>query len=162
MRRFVIPSAALWLAVCVGSPGQDKKEPDKAEPTATEKAIVELINMERAKQKLPPLKINSILTKVARDHSQNMAKTGMLEHILDGKKPTDRVKASGYRPALCGENIAVSEGAYTSADVVQGWMDSKLHRENILMSRFTETGLGIFTNAKGETYYTQVFATPAR
>src|SRR5260370_18874606 len=154
MRRFVIPSAALWLAACVGSPGQEKKEPDKKEPTAAEKAIVELINMERAKEKLPALKTNVVLTKIARAHSQNMAKTGMLEHVLDGKNPTDRVKASGYRLALCGENIALTEGQYTPAEVVQGWMDSKLHRENILNSRFTETGLGIVTNAKGEAYYT--------
>jgi uncharacterized protein YkwD len=155
-------SAVLWLALCVGSSGRQTKEPDKTEPTATEKAIVELINMERAKEKLPALKIHAVLTKVAREHSQNMAKTGMLQHVLDGKKPTDRVKASGYRFLMCGENIAVSEGKYTPAEIVQGWMDSKSHRENILTPRFSETGLGIATNDKGETYYTQVFATPAR
>jgi uncharacterized protein YkwD len=162
MRRLVIASAALWLAACIGSSGQEKKEADKTEATATEKAIVELIDAERAKEKRPPLKIHAVLTKVARAHSEHMGKTGMLEHVLDGKNPMDRVKAAGYRFALCGENIALTEGMYTPAEVVQGWMESKLHRENIMNSRFAETGLGIATNGKGETYYTQVFTTPAR
>jgi uncharacterized protein YkwD len=162
MRRIVMFAFSLFIAVCVPALAQDKKEPAKDERTAEEKAIVELTNKERANEKLPPVKINLVLSKVARAHSANMAITGMFEHILDGKAPPDRVKAGGYRFSLCGENISRTEGAFTPAEVVTGWMNSKPHKANILNGNYTEIGVGVVRTAKGEAYYTQVFATPAR
>jgi uncharacterized protein YkwD len=45
---------------------------------------------------------------------------------------------------------------------MKGWMDSKGHRENILNPGFTEIGIGIARNDKGETYFTQEFAKPRK
>ena len=42
------------------------------------------------------------------------------------------------------------------------WMDSPEHKANILRDKFTEIGIGIARNAKGEVYYTQVFAAPKK
>ena len=55
-----------------------------------------MTNKARAKEKLPPLKLNSVLTKVARAHSANMAKQEKMEHELDGKNPSQRIKEAGY------------------------------------------------------------------
>ena len=159
MRR-VATVGAVWLAVSLAVAARDNKEPAKNEPTDDEKAVVEFTNKERMKEKLPALKINPVLTSVARAHSENMAKTGMFDHVLDGKNPADRLKAAGYRCLLCGENISLGEGGFSPAEVVKGWMDSKLHKANILHPKFTEIGVGIARNGKGETYYTQVFALP--
>jgi uncharacterized protein YkwD len=137
----------------------DKKDPPKVEMSGDEKALFELVNKEREGQKLPPLLPNRILIEVARAHSANMAKQGKMEHVLDGKTPAKRVEAAGYDYRRVGENIAWSDGD-TPANIVKGWMNSKSHRENILREGYTETGLGVVRNAKGEIYYTQVFATP--
>ncbi len=136
----------------------DKEEP-KLGPE--EQAVLELTNQAREKEKLPPLKLNAVLTEVARAHSMNMAKKGELNHVLDGKKPSERLKAAGYDYAGMGENIGETDGDNVAV-VFQAWMDSKAHREHILQKDFTEIGVGVARNDKGETYYTQVFASPKK
>ena len=38
-------------------------------------------------------------------------------------------------------------------------MESKPHRENILKKEYEDIGISIARNAKGQTYFTQVFGT---
>src|SRR5262245_60393551 len=132
---------------------------EKVELSAAEKTVLDLTNEERAKEKLPPLKPNPILIRVARAHSRNMAKQEKMEHELDGKKPHERTKEAGYKGGFIGENIAAGE-EFPPKEVVKVWMGSKGHRENILNSTYTEIGIGIARNDKGEVYYTQVFGKP--
>ena len=87
-----------------------------------------------------------------------MAKQDKFEHVLDEKNPADRVKDSGYRYSATGENIAWN--ATSPKEVVKGWMDSPPHKENILKPEFTEIGVALAKNKKGERYWVQVFGTP--
>ena len=150
------------LAVALASPPLAADDKKKDEPpfelTADEKQILEMTNAERAKEKLPPLKPNPVLTKIARAHSANMAKKGEMKHVLDGKNPAQRTADGGYDYARVAENIAVGENAELK-DIMEGWMNSKVHRENILRTGLEEIGLGIARNDKGEVYYTQLFGT---
>src|SRR5688572_9626074 len=96
--------SAAFLALLVtagGSPAQEAK----VELTKDERALLDLINKERAKEKLPSLKPNPVLMKLARDHSANMAKQEKMEHVLDGKTPGDRADDAGYGFQSIGENI---------------------------------------------------------
>jgi uncharacterized protein YkwD len=127
--------------------------------TEDEQTILDLTNKAREKEKLPPLKLNPLLTKVARAHSANMAKQGKLSHDLDGKTPSQRMKDAGYAASWGGENVANTDGD-TAASIFQMWMESKPHKENILKDKYKEIGVGVAKNAKGEVYYTQVFGTP--
>ena len=61
---------------------------------------------------------------------------------------------------FAGENVA--RGDVSLPEIIQTWMKSKLHRENILAAEFSETGIGLARDGMGEMYYTQVFATPQR
>jgi uncharacterized protein YkwD len=153
----------LVVAVAQLAAADEAKEKAKFQSTKDERELIELINKERAKEKLPALKPNSILNKVARAHSANMAKQGKMEHVLDKKTPSDRVLGAGYDYGKISENIAWSDTAKAPLTaIVKGWMDSKTHRVNILSDKVTETGLGIAKNDKGEVYYTQVFARPRK
>ena len=160
--RAWMPIFILVLAVCPGGGrSEDKKDPPKLELSDDEKMLLELTNKERADKKLPPLEANPVLFKVARAHAANMAKQGKMEHELDGKSPADRIRAAGYEYAYIAENIAV--GARMSpAAVVKAWMESQVHRENILNDKCTEIGIGVVKNDKGETYYTQEFGAPKK
>jgi uncharacterized protein YkwD len=140
---------------------EDKKDEPKLELSKAEKKILDQTNKEREKEKLPPLSPNPLLFAAARAHSANMAKQGKLDHRLDGKSAEERIKATGYRSLIVGENIFMSEGD-ASDMVVPGWMTSKLHSANILHKTMTEIGIGVARNAKGEYYYTQVFSTPRK
>lgn len=164
------------LALVLAAPALPADDPKPAEParaeagfplTGEEKELLELTNAERAKQKLPPLKPNPLLFKVARLHSANMAKKGEMNHVLDGKTPAQRTLDGGYNYRRVAENIAKAEnfakaGGPPLKEIVEGWMNSEVHRENILRSGMEEIGLGIARNDKGEVYYTQLFATPRK
>jgi uncharacterized protein YkwD len=130
----------------------------KFEMSKEEQQLFDLINAERKKKDLPPLKANPLLFKVGRAHSANMAEQQKMVHELDGKKPSDRLKDAGYKYAFSGENIAA---IYRDMEkLVEAWMGSEFHRNNILSDRFTETGIGIVRDKEGAPYYTQVFAKP--
>ena len=139
----------------------DKKDSQAPRLTDEEQKIFELTNKTREKEKLRPLKLNAVLVKVARGHSANMAKQEKMDHELDGKNPTQRVKDAGYTPAGVGENVGETNGDMPEK-IFQMWMDSPPHKENILRDKFEEIGVGIARNANGEIYYTQVFATPKK
>jgi uncharacterized protein YkwD len=155
------------LLVCgVLGAGEPKKQ-DEVKLGDDEKALVELVNKDRVKAKLGAVKVNPVLCRVARLHSENMAKQEKMNHVLDGKRVTQRVPAAGYDYGFVAENLALAEGdadtpAPPPADIHKQWMDSKGHRANILDRRPTEVGISMVKSKKGNWYYTQVFARPRR
>ena len=139
-------------------------KPEKVKLSPDEKALLDLLNKERKKEKLAELVPEPTLQKVARQHSENMARQEKMSHELDGKKPGDRVNEAGYNYRAMGENVAMSspEGkgdppASPPAVIHKNWMESKGHRENILNPKFREVGISMVRAKGGTYYYTQVF-----
>ena len=128
--------------------------------SAEETKLLELTNQERKKKELKPLRPSPELFKIARAHSENMAKQHKMEHILDGKTPFDRMRAAKYAYRKGGENIAACEASIGLPEVMRAWMESKAHRDNILLPDFTDVGLGFARDKEGQVYYTQLFAKP--
>jgi uncharacterized protein YkwD len=155
-------TVVLALALAPLGPGwSQEKKADKFELSADEKKLLELTNAEREKEKLQPLKPNPLLVQAARAHAANMAKQEKLEHVLDGKTPAQRVRATGYVYTEVAENISWGEGV-SLQEVMRGWMKSPLHRDNILKPGFREIGLAAFRSPKGELWCVQVFGTPRK
>ena len=125
-----------------------------------EHEVIDLTNAERTAAGLAPLRANEKLFAAARGHSANMAKQDKLDHELDEKTPADRVKAAGYEFGRTGENIAWNQK--TPADVLKAWMASDGHQANILNDEYTEIGVAVSANDKGERYWTQVFGKPLK
>jgi uncharacterized protein YkwD len=124
--------------------------------------VVELTNNFRAKNGLAPLTVNSKLSDAAQTHSQNMAVQDFFSHTgKDGSSAGDRVSKTGYNWRTVAENIAA--GQRSPAEVVQSWIDSPGHRENMLNPTVKEIGVGYFflANDTGTTnynaYWTQNF-----
>ena len=144
--------------------------PTSAQLPVLSARVLELVNRARAQgakcgdrsfAPAPPVRYSSMLANVAHDHAADMATHSYFEHAdLTGHTPADRVRASGYREKLVGENIAY--GPQTADDVVKGWMDSPGHCENIMDSRFAEMGVA-FALGKAPhqaLYWVQDLATP--
>jgi len=70
------------------------------------------------------------------------------------------MKDAGYAFAKAAENIAACKPSITMPQIVEAWMESKQHKENILGPEFTEVGLGLAKDKDGQIYYTQLFARP--
>lgn len=118
--------------------------------------VVSLVNSERAKAGLAPLKAVSSLNSYAYIRSQELR--SVFNHVRpDGSNPLNYVIYDlGYMAA--GENIAMSSGAAdTPARVMNGWMNSSGHRANILSSDFSYIGVGCY-HVGNEYYWTQIFA----
>jgi uncharacterized protein YkwD len=167
MHRFLLGTLGLTLSLAVGlppAPAEGKKEGPAFKPTPEEKTLLDLVNKERARAKLPTLESSPLLYQIARAHARNMARQGKMSHVLDGKRPKDRALEAGYDYRFIGENVAYSEPGSDEkevplADIHASWMKSKVHRDNILSKNYRETGLGLARTKKGEVYYAQVFGT---
>jgi uncharacterized protein YkwD len=95
---------------------------------------------ERSFGPAPPMRLSATLASVALGHASDMAEHNYFEHVDQaGRSPADRVRAVGYRETLVGENIAY--GPQSVEEVVQGWLDSPGHCENMMDARFAEMGL---------------------
>jgi uncharacterized protein YkwD len=120
----------------------------------------DLINEKRKENGLSPILWNEDVAKVARLHSQNMAKFKFFSHIgQDGSMVHDRADALGISDwKAIGENIAYNRGYEKPAEFAcERWMLSSSHRENILNRRWKEAGIGVAINSDGTYYFTQVF-----
>ncbi|HEV7843666.1 MAG TPA: CAP domain-containing protein, partial [Pyrinomonadaceae bacterium] len=107
-----------------------------------------------------PLVWDAELSNMARQHSFDMARAGLLDHRgPDGRDMADRARTMGIRGwRVLGENIAFNQGFDDpSAFAVQRWMGSSKHRDNILNNQFTRTGIGVARASDGSIYFTQVF-----
>jgi len=145
-----------------------KAVPSKATPTKTtttpsltennkiEKEVVTLVNQERSKQGLAPLKENVQLSNVARTKSKDMVDKNYFSHTSPTYgSPFDMMKQFGITYTAAGENIAM--GQQSAASVMSSWMNSPGHRANILSKNFTEIGVGLAKNNSGTIYWTQEF-----
>ena len=115
----------------------------------------------RAFSPAPPLALSGTLGTVAYGHAADMAEHHYFEHAdLAGQTPADRVRSTGYREKLVGENIAY--GPQTVDEAVQGWLHSPDHCENLMDPRFAEMGLAFATGRGSQhgLYWVQVLAEP--
>lgn len=103
--------------------------------------ILVLINEERAKAGLTPLKQDILLRNIARAHARDMLIKGYFSHTdLEGKSPTERLKEVNVQFNINGENLALAP----TADLAHvGLMNSVNHRENILSAEFKKVGIGV-------------------
>ena len=101
--------------------------------------VLELVNAERAKRGVSPLRMDDKLNQAAQIRAGEILQ--LFEHIrLDGRDALSILEEMGIDHYSAGENIA--SGPTTPEEVVQGWMNSQGHRENILADDFARIGIG--------------------
>lgn len=108
----------------------------------TKNALVQLINGERQDFGLKTLKENSQLNEAAYLKAQDMLEKDYFSHQSpEGLTPWYWFKEVGYSYQVAGENLAI--GFLDSKEVVQAWMASPSHKQNIINSKYTETGIAV-------------------
>jgi uncharacterized protein YkwD len=124
--------------------------------------LVDLTNTSRTRASVATLKISPILQKAAQMKADDMAQKGYFAHNSpEGLTPWYWLANAGYDYVYAGENLAID--FFESADVEKAWMNSPLHRENILNNAFTEIGIatavGMY-NGHQTTFVVQMFGRP--
>lgn len=132
------------------------KVPNLASVKLIEKQVITMVNVERAKANLAPLKYNWQLSGVARYKSQDMIDKNYFSHQSPTYgSPFNMRKNFGIKYMAAGENIAY--GQRTATEVMKGWMNSPGHRANILSKNYSEIGVGLAKKSDGTCYWTQQF-----
>lgn len=104
--------------------------------------LLVITNQKRQENGLPPLSMNSSLAQAAQRKADDMFAKNYWAHIApDGTTPWYFIKSSGYEYVYAGENLA--RGYTTSSDVINAWMASPSHRENMLSPNYKEIGFAI-------------------
>ncbi len=132
-------------------------EPEQPEVSdgvhAYERQVVELVNVQRARNGLQPLSLDAGLCHFARVKAQDMHDNRYFDHTSPTYgSPFDMMRQFGITYASAGENIAM--GYSTPEAVVNAWMNSSGHRANILSAKYTTLGVGFVPDGG---YWTQWF-----
>jgi uncharacterized protein YkwD len=156
---FIVPTASAWGAC---------RAADASASQVSKRALVRatlcVLNAQRARHNLRPLRLNYRLSGAARRHSRSMARRGFFSHTSPGGVSfVDRIRRTGYlaraRSWYLGENIAYGSGPGSSPrSIGTAWMNSPPHRANILSRSFREIGIGLASGTpagdRGATYTT--------
>ncbi len=112
--------------------------------------LLSITNKVRAQNNLPPLDLNGELTSAAEKKAQDMFAKNYWAHFApDGTSPWYFIKSAKYNYIYAGENLA--KGFTASTDVVNAWMNSPSHRENILSDKYKDVGFAVVEgNLSGE------------
>jgi hypothetical protein len=112
--------------------------------------VIELTNEIRMANGLSPLKRNDNLQQAAIYIVEDNANRNTLSHIDSlGRSIRQRFPDFGYFYSVAAENLAA--GYNSPEEVINGWMSSSGHRENILRTGLCEIGAG-YTYRSGTTY----------
>ncbi len=123
--------------------------------TSDELEVFNLINEQRTKNGLRPLKIDYEVQKVARIKAQDMVDNNYFSHNspIYGS-PFNMLNNFKVSYNTAGENIA---GNSSNSATVTAWMNSPGHKANILNSSFNYTGIGVVNGSKYGKIYVQMF-----
>ena len=112
--------------------------------------VFEIVNQERIKAGVKPLKFNNDMYKAAMVRAKECDESFSHDRP-NGTSCFTALKEAGVKYFSAGENIAM--GYRTPADVMKGWMDSEGHRNNILDPDFTDFACGVYKSG----YWSQFF-----
>jgi len=126
--------------------------------------LIDLTNLNRVSNDFTPLKVNPLLEEIARLKAEDMAKRGYFSHSSpEGLAPWFLFEKVGYKFSYAGENLAIN--FFDSQDLINAWLKSPTHRENILNGNFTEIGIATAKgayNGREAVFVVQMFGRPAR
>lgn len=121
--------------------------------------LLNLTNLARAQNGLPSLKINQELSSAAYAKAMDMFNKNYWAHNApDGTPPWVFISNAGYSYVFAGENLA--RDFTNSEGVIEAWIASPSHYENLLRKEYQEIGFAIVNgrlNGEETTLVVQMF-----
>ena len=152
-------------------PVDDVAEGYQFDQEFAENETLRQINDIRQERGLDPLEPNEALRVASREHSRDMLERSYFSHESpDGTTPHERIMVYDSSCRATGENLfltywdrplegdeRIESNEQLAEALVEGWMDSEGHRENILRDMWSSSGVGIVISEDGEVYATHKF-----
>lgn len=131
-----------------------------------EKEIHAEINRRRRSEGHDSVQWDQHLSIIGLRHSRDMAERDYFSHTTpEGMSASDRAKQVNYGYRRISENISLQTVDPTMSvtcvaeEIVDGWIDSSGHRENVFDSKVTHHGVGCYIDG-AQIYVTENFAQP--
>lgn len=123
--------------------------------------IMELVNLERSRNNLAPLKLSEGLNSAALAHANDMSSQNYFDH----RSPQGTTHDSRIRLAMGNQFVGetrenILAGVQTPEETMRMWMNSSGHRVNILARGITHMGAGKAESSRSRfgIYWVQTFA----
>lgn len=155
----------------VSSAVSNVTESTEINETRTERLVREKVNQRRSERGLSRVTESTGLNEQSRLHSTDMAAHDELAHDLPGSTTDKRLSQASCSTG--GENVAqswvfdeietesgteyISDEEELANALTRQWMNSPGHRENMLRTQWSETGVGITITDENKVYATQTF-----
>ncbi|MCX5810426.1 MAG: CAP domain-containing protein [Proteobacteria bacterium] len=143
---------------------QGDMQPHIPQEPLTKDAIIQLVNDTRAYHRYAPLTENQLLNAVAEERLRDMFRRQYIAHVSPiGEQASDYAQKAGYHYKIIAENLASGE-FLNNQKVIDGWMQSPGHRQNILSPDIKDIGVAIDKGQfqGGITWIAvQIFGTPS-
>jgi uncharacterized protein YkwD len=156
--------AALWATLVLLTPMVRAAGDGDPALARLEADLLDAVNEVREREGLVPLRRDRAVDGVALAHSRDMVSRGYFAHETpEGLTPPDRLSRAGVTGiSLAGENVGLTNRADPNREIVENWLASPVHRQNLLAPVFNVTGIGIARAADGTLFYTQLYVTVPR
>lgn len=116
------------------------------EVSELQQTLLASTNTTREQNSLGDLSANSKLTNAAENKAKDMVRNNYWSHTSpSGEEPWQFIKDSQYAYSLAGENLAY--GFTDSDSIINAWLSSPAHRDNVLSSEYSEVGFGTATSS---------------
>jgi uncharacterized protein YkwD len=127
----------------ISTPPPLKYAIDDPQSFLTKSGVLKYTNEQRINNGLKPLIENSKLDASAKLKVEDMFKNQYFEHVSPtGVGVSDLAQQVNYEYIIIGENLALGNFE-NSQKLVEAWMASPGHRENILNSKYQEIGIAV-------------------
>lgn len=139
-KRLTLAAFAAAAVLFLGTAAQACKVPDGA--AAMQQELLSSLNAERKARGLSALVLSAKLDKAAQGQACDNARRKSISHTSsDGGTLKTRLRRAGYDFRTAAENTG--RGFATGARAVEWWMNSPKHKDNILLRKAREVGVGI-------------------
>jgi len=156
--RTALPLLAILIAA--ESRSADFTNPDRGTELLWEQQLLTLTNQYRIDQGLRPLTPDDALTRMAREHSRDMAWQGFISHDEPSGNLKARMDRAGYAYTVARENVACALSVAIAQNLL---IESPPHKGNILAEDVSRVGIGIARYQppfNKQLYITEIFVTP--
>jgi len=142
-RREIVQIPVQELEKEVSAPPPIRTETESLQAVLIQRGVFQWTNVQREKNGLPQLTESAVLNSIAASKVADMFQRQYFEHVSpSGEGVGDLAETAGYEFIAIGENLALGDYKDDEA-LVQAWMDSPGHRENILNERYQEVGVAV-------------------